>query len=237
LQINSKAKTVLYCAINVSEYNRVSSCATAQEIWRKLEVTYEGTKQVKRSKALMLRQDYELFKMVEGECVRDMFTRFTNLLNELQALGKVYPNDDVVSKILLALPPSWSPKITAIQEAKDIEEIDIDELLGSLITHETAMKKEKEAIQNEKDNAQVKRTLALKSSILEDNVGDDFTNNDDDDDDDDVALITRQFQSYLRMKKNQSRQSNGRFNKANDGRCFNCKKFGHTIAHCPSKNT
>ena len=43
--------------------------------------------------------------------------------------------------MLNALPPSWGPKVTAIQEAKDIEEMDIDELLGSLITHEVTMKK------------------------------------------------------------------------------------------------
>ncbi|MBY3556015.1 hypothetical protein HGI15_21980, partial [Modestobacter lapidis] len=202
LQTNSKAKTVLYCALNASEYNRVSGCTTAQEIWNKLEVTFEGTKQVKRSKALMLRGEYESFKMIENEGVHDMFTRFTNLLNKLRALGKTYSNDDVISKMLNALPPSWGPKVTAIQEAKDIEEMDIDELLGSLITHEEAMKKEKEAIQLEKINAQAKKALALKSSI-----------NDEEDEgnsseigDETMALITRRFQSFLRNSKNNARQ-------------------------------
>ncbi|KAL7222786.1 hypothetical protein ACSBR1_024478 [Camellia fascicularis] len=63
LQANAKAKLTLVCRLDSKEYNRISSCDSAKEIWDKLEVTYEGTNQVKESRIDMLVHSYELFKM------------------------------------------------------------------------------------------------------------------------------------------------------------------------------
>ena len=49
-QLNSRAIYIIICAINRNEYNRISQCKTAKEVWRILEVTHEGTNQVKDSK-------------------------------------------------------------------------------------------------------------------------------------------------------------------------------------------
>ncbi|WCJ38280.1 hypothetical protein M5689_019350 [Euphorbia peplus] len=43
LQTNASAMNMLHCALSATEYNKVSSCETAKDIWNKLEVTYEGT--------------------------------------------------------------------------------------------------------------------------------------------------------------------------------------------------
>ncbi|KAH9658635.1 Integrase catalytic domain-containing protein [Citrus sinensis] len=45
--LNSKAMNALFCALDEKEFHRVSSCESANEIWHKLEVVYEGTNQVK----------------------------------------------------------------------------------------------------------------------------------------------------------------------------------------------
>ena len=45
--LNSKAMNALFCALDKKEFHRVSSCESANEIWHKLEVVYEGTNQVK----------------------------------------------------------------------------------------------------------------------------------------------------------------------------------------------
>ncbi|GAV79558.1 UBN2 domain-containing protein, partial [Cephalotus follicularis] len=100
LQLNSKAKHVLFCAVGPNEFNRISSCDSAKEIWDLLEVTYEGTNQVKESKISMLVHEYELFMMHNDECISDMFTRFTTIVNSLKNLGKSYSNQELVRKIL-----------------------------------------------------------------------------------------------------------------------------------------
>ncbi|GAV83154.1 zf-CCHC domain-containing protein/UBN2 domain-containing protein, partial [Cephalotus follicularis] len=62
------------------------------------------------------------------------------ITNSLKNLGKSYPNQELVRKILRCLPKSWTPKVTAIEEAKDLSTLPLEQLLGSLMTHETTMK-------------------------------------------------------------------------------------------------
>ena len=52
-----------FCALDPNEFNRVLACDSAKEILDKLEVTYEGTNQVKEFKINMLVHEYELFKI------------------------------------------------------------------------------------------------------------------------------------------------------------------------------
>ncbi|GAV86229.1 LOW QUALITY PROTEIN: UBN2 domain-containing protein, partial [Cephalotus follicularis] len=134
LQLNSKAKHVLFCAIGPNEFNRISSCDSTKEMWDLLEVTYEGTNQVKESKTSMLVHEYELFMMHNDECISDMFTRFTTITNSLKNLGKSYPNQELVRKILRCLPKS------------------------SLMTYETTMKN------HENVEVKKKKSIALKAS-------------------------------------------------------------------------
>ncbi|GAV58509.1 UBN2 domain-containing protein, partial [Cephalotus follicularis] len=114
VQMNAKAKHIIICAINSNDFNIVSSCVSAKEMWDRLEVTYEGTNQVKEVKISMLVHDYEMFTMNENEDIKTMFTRFTNITNALQALDKVYSNGEMVRKILRCLPRAWMPKVTTI---------------------------------------------------------------------------------------------------------------------------
>ncbi|GAV68754.1 UBN2 domain-containing protein, partial [Cephalotus follicularis] len=114
VQINAKAKHIIICAINSNDFNRISSCIFAKEMWDRLEVTYEGTNQVKEAKIRMLVHDYEMFTMNENEDIKSMFSRFTNIINALQALDKTYSNSEMVRKMLRCLPRTWMPKVTAI---------------------------------------------------------------------------------------------------------------------------
>ena len=44
----------LFCAINEEQFNHISNCSTSHEAWYVLEVTHEGTSQVKETKINML---------------------------------------------------------------------------------------------------------------------------------------------------------------------------------------
>ncbi|GAV71194.1 UBN2 domain-containing protein [Cephalotus follicularis] len=90
LQLNAKAKHVIFCALSPSEFNRVSSLDSAKEMWDRLMVTYEGTNQVKDTKINKLVHDYELFTMLENENISSMYARFNDIINALKGLGKVY---------------------------------------------------------------------------------------------------------------------------------------------------
>ncbi|GAV67447.1 UBN2 domain-containing protein [Cephalotus follicularis] len=128
--MNAKAKHIIICAINSNDFNRVSSCISAKEMWDKHEVTYEGTNQVKEAKTRMLVQDYEMFTMHENEDIKTLFTRFTNITNALQVLDKVYTNSEMVRNILRCLSRVWMLKVTANEQAKDLNTFPLEDHLG-----------------------------------------------------------------------------------------------------------
>ncbi|GAV63043.1 LOW QUALITY PROTEIN: UBN2 domain-containing protein, partial [Cephalotus follicularis] len=92
VQINAKDKHIIICAKNSNDFNRIPSCIFAKEMWDRLEVTYEGTNQVKEAKVSMLVHDYEIFTMNEND-IKSMLSIFTNIINALEALDKTYSNN------------------------------------------------------------------------------------------------------------------------------------------------
>ncbi|GAV79914.1 DUF4219 domain-containing protein, partial [Cephalotus follicularis] len=45
LRLNPKAKHLIFCALSPNEFNRISSCVSAKEIWDRLEDAYESSNQ------------------------------------------------------------------------------------------------------------------------------------------------------------------------------------------------
>ena len=132
--LNAKAMNTLFCALDKNEFNHISICDSTFDIWRTLEVTHKGTSRVKESKINILVHSYELFRIKPSESIGDMYTRFIDVINGLKALGKGFSNFELVTKILRSLPKNWDPKVTAIQEAKDLKTFPLEELIGSLMT-------------------------------------------------------------------------------------------------------
>lgn len=225
---NAKAINCLYCALSKDEFNRISMCSSAQEIWNTLEITHEGTNQVKESKISMFVHNYELFKMDANETITDMFTRFTNIINALKGLGKVYTTSENVRKILRSLPKTWEAKVTAIQEAKDLTKLPLEELIGSLMTHEIIMKEHLE------DESKKKKSIALKTISLEVDPEDE-----DGLDEDDIAYFSRKYKNFIKRKKyfkkhlSTQKESKGEKSKKDEVTCYECKRSGHIRTDCP----
>ena len=64
---------MLFCALDRNEYNRVSMCTNAYEIWRTLKVTHEGTNKVKQSKSYMLKNQFQNFITKRNETINDIY--------------------------------------------------------------------------------------------------------------------------------------------------------------------
>ena len=129
-QLNAKAMNVLYYALDANEFNLIFVYTSIKEIWDILEDTHEETNQVKESKINLLVHKHELLKMEPIQSITNMFTRFTDIVNSLKSHDKDYTNSDLVRKILRSLSRNWELKVIAIQEAKDLNKLPLDELLG-----------------------------------------------------------------------------------------------------------
>ncbi|XP_038988317.1 uncharacterized protein LOC103698532 isoform X2 [Phoenix dactylifera] len=233
VQLNAKAMNVLYCALDTNEFNRISTYISAKEIWDRLEVTHEDTNQVKEFKINMLVHKYELFKMEPSETITCMFTRFTDIINGLKSLGKTYSNSDLVRKVLRSLPCTWEAKVTAIQEAKDLNTLPLEKLLRSLMTHELTMK------QYTEKESQRRKVIAFKFTAHKKN---DSSSSEDEEEGDEEEALVRKFKRFLRKKKPsyKKRFTSNAFDKEKGKKkekeavaCYECKKPDHFRADCP----
>jgi len=218
--------------LNLDEFFRVSQCSSAKEMWDILEATHEGTTDVKRARKHALIQEYELFRMQQGESITDVQNRFTHIVNHLIGLGKQFDEEVLNIKILKCLNRSWQPKVTAISETRDLTTLTTAALFGKLREHELEMTRLKEIETSEKKI----RSLALKSKVVEVETNEESL--EEESDIESLNLLTRKFQKFIKLKSRIKNQQNKRYSRKFDSNSnkptfFGCGKQGHVKADCP----
>ncbi|XP_059292057.1 uncharacterized protein LOC132045477 [Lycium ferocissimum] len=63
MKLNAKEVNILHCTLGRDEYNRVSGCSSAKEIWDLLTQTREVMSQKRQLRLNMPLRKYELFAM------------------------------------------------------------------------------------------------------------------------------------------------------------------------------
>ncbi|KAH9677495.1 hypothetical protein KPL71_025392 [Citrus sinensis] len=162
--------------------------------------------------------------MEQNKNVYSMYTRFTDIVNTLGAIRKIFSNSKKVKKIIRSLPKEWRQKRTAIDETKDLNVLPIDDLIGSLISYE-------EDLAAEKGHEEKKKNIALKASKRESDEEREM-------DDEELAMLARRFRKFYK-KNNEQRKFRGYKNKKEKKEpitCYECKKPGHIRPECPLLN-
>ena len=60
---NYRALNILFCGLDSNEFNRVTTCDTAKDVWDTFKITYRGTSQLRESNINPYVHLYELVKM------------------------------------------------------------------------------------------------------------------------------------------------------------------------------
>ena len=136
LERNTKARFMITSSLTKSLFYKFKNHNNAKDLWKALEITYEGTDDVKLRKAATLQRQYEMFAMMDGESIDDMHGRFQVIVNELLALGTQFSNAQNNMKILDSLTTPWQNFATSITVNRDMKTASIDELIGALKAHE-----------------------------------------------------------------------------------------------------
>jgi len=228
---NDKAFHALCQALLLFEFARISNCEFAQEAVLILETTYEGIKLVKSIKLQMLISRFEEIKMMEDETFGEFYSKMSDLRNSMVSLGKFILDLKLISKILRSLPEHFRIKVTTIEESKDLEEMKIEELVGSLQTYEISLPLVKKV-----------KTIAPKASKKKVKVSseDDFEN-----EEEVVAMLAKNFgrlmrndqfkkKFFERLKKapKESEPEEAEKKDPRGPRCFESSGFGHIRADC-----
>ncbi|GKC50636.1 zf-CCHC domain-containing protein [Tanacetum coccineum] len=233
---NDEAKMVLYNALPKKEYERIFICDTAKDIWNSLIITHQGNKQVKDNKIDLFVQKYEEFTISDDETIDCAFARFNTIITSLKALDESFSSRNHVRKFLRALPTKWRPKVTAIEESKDLSTLPLDELIGNLKVYEVVLEKDSEISKSKKEKY---KSLALKArKVLSEKEA-----SSSDSKDEEYVMAIRDFKIFFRRggkfvrqphedKKNFRKIKEDKKEKE-DRSCFKCGDPNHFISDCP----
>ncbi|GKD07240.1 hypothetical protein Tco_1186925 [Tanacetum coccineum] len=127
-----------------ARFEKIAEATTSKEAWDKLEKVYKGADRVKQARLQTLRGELEAMKMKETEGVSDYITRVQAVVNQLKRNDETLTDSRVVEKILLSLTEKFKNVVCAIEESKNLEDMTIDDLAGSLEVHEQRKIKKKQ---------------------------------------------------------------------------------------------
>jgi len=201
------AKNIITSALRCDEFLKISQCSSAKEMWDILEVTHEGTTNVKRARKHALIQEYELFRMQKGESICDVHKRFSHIVNHLMSLGKKFDEEELNIKVLKCLDRTWQPKVTTISESKDLTSMTVASIFGKLREHEIEI--QRLAVQESEDK--YNKSITLKASKQQSVSSESEEEN--------ISLLSRKFSKFLRK-----RQASKRYGSKKSSE-FNSKKY------------
>ncbi|KAI4370410.1 hypothetical protein MLD38_018764 [Melastoma candidum] len=160
--------------------------------------------------------------MKPDESISEMYDRLNTIINSLALLGKNYSNAEMVRKVLRSLPMNWEAKKTAIEEAKDLTTLRLDQLMGSLLSYEE---------EKRSSVPQTTKSIAFKASASTDDESDDIEA----ETDEELSLLVKGLNKLL-YKKRFKRSVKPKSSNLEDKKgpvCYECKKLGNMRNECP----
>src|ERR1044072_9023453 len=167
------------------------------------------------SRLQMLTTKFETLRMGEDQTIAEFHMEIRDIANSSFGLGEKMSDEKLVRKILKSLPKRFAMKVTSIEEAQDIANMQVDELIGSLETFELSL--------NDKVDKKNK-SIAFVSNIDEG----------DDDSESDFAGEFTEALALLRRKFNRAFKKFDRRSRSNvtDKLSDNVKKFDNSRNAC-----
>jgi hypothetical protein len=128
--------------------------------------------------------------MLEDETFGEFYTKISYLRNSMVSLGEQISDVKLIRKIRRSLPEHFRIKVTTIEESKDLEEMKIEELVGSLQTYKYSIPPIRKA-----------KTIVLKASKASKKKSIVSSDEDSDVDEDAVAMLAKNFEHFMKNNK------------------------------------
>ncbi|CAM8956524.1 unnamed protein product [Rhodiola kirilowii] len=188
---NSKAMNAMFSGVDGKNFKMISTCEIAKTAWDILRTAHEGTTKVKISRMETVTSKFENLRMQEDEAIADFNTRVLDISNKAFALGEPMTEETLVRKVFRSLTKRFAMKALAVKEANDVKTMRLDELMGSLQTHEMDM--------NEEDRLTKVSSVGLKAEVVKDKT--------DDASEQQYAMFANNFGKFMRRQYGKGTES------------------------------
>jgi hypothetical protein len=235
----NKAKFWIQNSVDDSIFSKITGAGTSKQAWDILKSSYQGNDRVKTVKLQTLRMQFETLRMTESENVDQFMTRVMGIVNQIRLTGEAITDQRIVEKVLRSLPKKFEMVVTTILESKDLSRFSTDELIGSLVTHETRLHLTDESISNAfKTQFSFSRGRGRGRGRGHQGRGS-TTSNPHSSGGNRQQIQNQNFQGHRQQNQNQNFQpQRGRGRRSNDKssiQCYYCKKYGHYESECRKK--
>ncbi|GAV80880.1 UBN2 domain-containing protein, partial [Cephalotus follicularis] len=117
---NFKSLSLLHSTVTETIFTRIVGVSTAKEAWDILKEEFQGSDRTRAIRLMHLRRDFANLKMKESESIKDFVSRLMEVVNQMKIYGEVFTDKAVVETVLIILTKKFDPKITAIEESRDL---------------------------------------------------------------------------------------------------------------------
>ena len=133
---DTSVRQTLMESLDHEMFNIVKGLTTAKKIWDKIEVVMEGSAEVRSNKTLILKMEYDTFRIRKGEGITDVYLRFSQLVLDLNLRGVTLPMVETNTRYLRNQPKSIEHRVYAVRETRDLHTTSLEEYYGILKTYE-----------------------------------------------------------------------------------------------------
>lgn len=210
---DKKALAIIYQSIPEDILLSLAEKKTSREAWNAIKTMSLGADKVKKAKAQTLKCEFEAMCMKETEPLDEFCLKLNSLVTNLRALGETVEEAYVVKKLLRAVPSKFLQIASAIEQFGNVEEMSIEEVVGSLKAHE-------ERLRGVEETSKGELLLTAEEWKKKDN-------------NEGQLLLTRE--EWLKKRnggETRGREENRGGRDRSRARCFNCQAFGHFARDC-----
>ncbi|GJU73413.1 hypothetical protein Tco_1264818 [Tanacetum coccineum] len=123
-----KATTIILLSLPSDIYTLVNHHKIAKDIWNMVKELMEGTEFTKQEKESKLYDEFDRFTSKKGESIHLYYLRYAKLINDMNIIEMKMTHIQINTKFVNHLHPEWSMVVTAARQAKNLHEINFDQL-------------------------------------------------------------------------------------------------------------
>ncbi|CAN6704528.1 unnamed protein product [Malus baccata var. baccata] len=141
---DAKALGIIQGSVSDEIFPRIAILETVKEAWDILKQEFIGDKQVRSVKLQSLRRDFEYTRMSEHESFSLYLVRLLDLITQMKIYGESIGNQRIVQKLLISLPRSYDSIVAVIENTRDLESIEVQDVVATLKGFEQRIKRHSE---------------------------------------------------------------------------------------------